>query len=155
MNNKTYQPKQKEVKREWRLVDAHGQILGRLATSVAMMLTGKNKVSYSAHMDCGDYVVVVNAKDIELTGKKIQQKKYYRHSGYPGGFKEIKLSKLIVERPAKVIELAVSGMVPDNRLKKPRLARLKVFSGTEHPYADKLKKQDLPANKAGDKKEIK
>lgn len=136
---KTYQPRQKDIKRNWHLMDAKGKVLGRLSTEVARFLTGKHKVNYSNHMDMGDYVVVLNAKDVILTGRKVSQKLYRRHSGYPGGFKEIKYAKMHDERPERVIELAVSGMLPDNRLKKKRQARLKVFAGNEYPYMDKFK----------------
>jgi large subunit ribosomal protein L13 len=140
MNAKTYQPKVKEIKRTWHLIDAKDQILGRLATKVATLLIGKHKADYSPHLDSGDFVVIVNAEKIELTGKKQMQKKYFRHSGYPGGFKEISFEKLFLENPQKVIELAVSGMLPDNRLKKIRLQRLKVFAKEEHPYSDMIQK---------------
>jgi large subunit ribosomal protein L13 len=140
MNAKTYQPKVKEIKRTWHLIDAKDQILGRLATKVATLLIGKHKADYSPHLDSGDFVVIVNAEKIELTGKKQMQKKYFRHSGYPGGFKEVSFEKLFLENPQKVIELAVSGMLPDNRLKKIRLQRLKVFAKEEHPYSDMIQK---------------
>jgi large subunit ribosomal protein L13 len=139
---KTYQPRKKDVKRNWHLIDAKNQILGRLATKIATYLTGKHKVNYSAHMDMGDYVVVINAKDIVLTGKKESQKVYRKHSGYPGGFKEIKFEKMQKENPERIIELSVSGMLPGNRLKRKRMARLKVFSEERHPYGDKLKIQN-------------
>jgi large subunit ribosomal protein L13 len=135
---KTHQPKVKEIKRAWHLIDAKGQILGRMATQVATFLIGKHKADYSAHLDCGDYVVVVNASKVELTGKKPIQKKYYSHSGYPGGFKEVSFEKLFSQRPEKVIEHAVSGMLPDNRLKKNRMKRLNVFAKNEHSYKDKF-----------------
>jgi len=135
---KTYQPKQKEVKREWHLMDADGKILGRISTEIALILTGKNKVKFSKHMDMGDYVVVINAKKVELTGNKPKDKVYRSHSGYPGGFKEVKLPKLMKENPARVIEHAVAGMLPDNRLRQSRLRRLKIFVDETHPYADKL-----------------
>lgn len=138
MNTKTYQPKVKEIKRAWHLIDAKDQVLGRLATKVATFLIGKHKADYSAHLDSGDYVVVVNASKVELTGKKPLQKKYYRHSGYPGGFKEVSFEKLFSQSPGKVIEYAVSGMLPDNRLKKDRMNRLKVFAKEENSYKDKF-----------------
>jgi len=125
---KTYQPKAKEVNRTWHQVDAKGQILGRLATQIATFLTGKHKVNYSSHLDSGDYVVVVNAGEIELTGRKKEQKLYRSHSGYPGGFKEVTFAKMNKEKPTEVIRHAVAGMLPDNRLKKDRLARLKIFA---------------------------
>src|SRR3989304_568810 len=138
MNAKTYQPKVKEMKRAWHLIDAKGQILGRLATKVATLLIGKHKADYSAHLDSGDYVVVVNAEKVELTGKKALQKKYYSHSGYPGGFKEVSFEKLFSEKPQRVIEHAVSGMLPDNRLKRSRMQRLKVFTKEQNPYRAKF-----------------
>ncbi|MBX4205594.1 50S ribosomal protein L13 [Candidatus Microgenomates bacterium] len=135
---KTYQPKKSEVIRAWHLIDAKDQILGRVATKIANLLTGKTKATYSAHMDSGDYVVVINAKEIKVTGNKENKKLYYRHSGYPGGFKEIKYSKLKKERPTRIVELAVKRMLADNRLRDKRLARLKIFAGETHPYANKL-----------------
>jgi len=138
MNAKTYQPKVKEMKRAWHLIDAKGQILGRLATKVATLLIGKHKADYSAHLDSGDYVVVINAEKIELTGKKALQKKYYSHSGYPGGFKEVSFEKLFSQKPERVIEHAVSGMLPDNRLKRSRMQRLKVFTKEQNPYRAKF-----------------
>lgn len=120
-------------------MDAKDQILGRFSTEVAKRLMGKNKSTYSAHMDSGDYVVVVNAKDIKVTGRKAEQKIYRGHSGYPGGLREVKYAKMIAERPENVIIHAVSGMLPDNRLKSKRLARLKVFAGGNHKFADKFK----------------
>lgn len=132
---KTYQPKAKEVKREWHLIDAKDRVLGRMATEIARLLMGKQKPGYSAHMDVGDNVVVINAKDIELTGKKRQQKVYRGHSGYPGGFREISFEKMISENPERVVELAVSGMLPDNRLKRKRMRRLRVFAKEKNPYS--------------------
>lgn len=129
---KTYQPKQKEIKRGRHLIDAKNKILGRMATEVAGLLMGKHKANYSAHLDSGDFVEVINAEKVELTGRKKQQKLYRRHSGYPGGFKEIKFAQMLKEHPERIIEHAVSGMLPDNRLKKDRLARLKVVVGKEN-----------------------
>jgi large subunit ribosomal protein L13 len=138
MNNKTYQPKPKEIKRDWYLVDAKDKILGRMASKIASLLVGKNKPGYAYHLDTGDYVVVVNAKKVRVTGRKAKQKTYRKHSGYPGGFKEVKFEKLIEEQPEKVIQFAVSGMLPDNRLKRGRINRLKIFADAKHPYEDKL-----------------
>ena len=135
---KTYQPKAKEIKRGWHLIDAKDQILGRLATKVADLLTGKEKVTFSKHMDMGDFVVVVNAEKIAVSGKKAQQKVYRGHSGYPGGFKEITFEKMKKEHPERIVEKAVDGMLPDNRLKRERMARLKVIVGTNNPYAVKF-----------------
>lgn len=139
MNKKTYQAKPSEVVRKWHLVDAKGEVLGRMASKIAKLLMGKHKKTYTQHIDTGDFVVVVNAKDIVLTGKKAKQKVYRSHSGYPGGFKEVKFEKLINEQPEKVVERAVSGMLPGNRLKDDRLRRLKVFAGEKHKYEDKFK----------------
>jgi large subunit ribosomal protein L13 len=138
MDTKTYQPKVKEIKRDWHLINAEDQVLGRLATKAATYLMGKHKADYSAHLDSGDFVVVINAKEVEISGKKAQQKKYFSHSGYPGGFKEVSFEKLFSQNPERVIELAVSGMLPDNRLKKARMERLKVFANEEHPFKDKI-----------------
>ncbi len=140
----TYQPKQKDIKRDWHLVDAKGQILGRMASAVVKYLTGKHKVNYVPHLDMGDYVVIINAEKIQVTGKKEKQKKYYRHSGYPGGFKEIAYGKLKKEQPEKIIQLAVKRMLQSNRLRDKRMSRLKVIAGSENPYKDKFKnKQSL------------
>ena len=136
---KTYQPKQKDIKRDWHLINADGQVLGRIATQISIYLMGKHKVSYSNHIDMGDFVVVVNAGKVRLTGAKLKQKVYQKHSGYPGGFKEVKIEKLMKEAPQKVIQYAVFGMLPDNRLKSGRLRRLRIFRGEKHPYEEKLK----------------
>lgn len=135
---KTYQPKQKEVKRAWHLIDAKGEILGRLASKVAMLLMGKQKSTYSAHMDSGDNVVVINAELVKTTGKKAEQKVYQSHSGYPGGFKEVSFAKMAKEHPARIIEIAVYGMLPDNRLQSGRMARLHVTKGEKHKYGNNL-----------------
>ncbi len=136
---RTYQPKANEVKRDWHLIDAKGQILGRMASGIVKFLMGKHKVTYAPHMDAGDYVVVINADKVEVSGKKEKQKVYYRHSGYPGGFKEVAYSKLKREQPAKIIQLAIKRMLPSNRLRDKRMARLKVVVGEKNPYADKFK----------------
>jgi len=136
---KTYQLKAKEVKRNWHLIDAKDAVLGRLATRAAALLMGKLKVDYSPHIESGDYVVVVNAEKVKVTGRKAQQKLYRSHSGYPGGFKEVTYAKMSEEHPERIIEHAVSGMLPDNRLKKARMAMLKVIVGEKNPYADKFK----------------
>ena len=139
---KTYHTKVKELKRSWNLLDAKGEMLGRLATKAATILMGKHKVTYSTHIDSGDYVVIVNSEKIKLSGKKASQKVYRSHSGYPGGFKEVSYAKLSKENPARVIELAISGMLPSNRLKRARLERLKVLVGVRNPYEDKFKEND-------------
>jgi len=135
---KTRSVKKSEIKRIWHLVDAKGQILGRLATKIASLLIGKNKPYFVPHLDCGDYVVVVNASQVKVSGRKAQQKKYYRYSGYPGGLKEITFSQQMVKDPTRIIWHAVAGMLPKNKLRDQRLARLKIFAGEEHPYKDKI-----------------
>jgi len=139
---KTYQPKAKEVTRYWHEIDAKDEILGRLSVKIAGLLTGKTKPNYSAHMDMGDYVVVINCEKIVVTGKKAEQKVYRGHSGYPGGFKQVTYEKMNKEHPERIIEHAVSGMLPDNRLKRDRMARLKVFKGPDNPYGDKIVKTE-------------
>lgn len=131
---KTFQPKQSEVKREWHLIDAKDEILGRLSTKIAELLTGKGKATYSRHMDSGDYVVVINAEKIMVTGRKASQKVYRTHSGYPSGFKEKSYDMVMRSHPERIIEHAVSGMIPDNRLKKERMLRLKVVAGDQNPF---------------------
>ena len=138
---KTYQPKAKDVKRGWHLVDAKDAVLGRLSTQVAIFLMGKHKPTYSNHMDMGDYVVVINASRIELTGKKPKQKVYRSHSGYPGGFKEVKFEKMIKEQPEKVIEHAVSGMLPKNKYRSDRLRRLYLYKDENHEFKNKFTKK--------------
>jgi len=137
--NKTYQPKEKEIKRAWHIIDAKGQVLGRLSTKIAGLLMGKGKATYAPHLDSGDFVVVTNAEKITVTGKKALQKVYRGHSGYPGGFKEVSFDKMLNEHPERIIEHAVNGMLPDNRLKKDRMARLKVVVGEDNPYEGKFK----------------
>ena len=131
---KTYSQKSSEIKRDWYLVDASKLPLGKTAVIIADKLMGKSKVTYTPHTDNGDYVVVINAKDIVVTGNKMVDKKYYRHSGYPGGLKELKLEEVIEKNPAKAIEHAVKGMLPKNKLAAGRLARLRVFDGAEHSH---------------------
>jgi large subunit ribosomal protein L13 len=135
MTTKTYSPKLAELTHEWYLIDAEGKTLGRLATLVATYLLGKHKPTYSPHLDGGDNIVVINAGKVAVTGSKLEDKKYYRHSGYPGGIKETSLSELLERNPALVIEKAVAGMLPKNRLQDDRLRRLKIYPGAEHPHA--------------------
>lgn len=130
----TYMAKPHEVERKWYTVDAAGQTLGRLASEVASILRGKFKPTYTPHVDTGDYVIVLNADQIQLTGKKWQQKKYYRHTGYPGGLKETTAQELLAKKPEKMIELAVKGMLPSNSLGRAQLKKLKVYAGSEHPH---------------------
>lgn len=136
--NKTFQPKEKEIKRSWQLIDANDQILGRLAAKIAGLLMGKGKVTYAPHIDSGDYVVVVNAEKVAVTGKKALQKVYRGHSGYPHGFKEVSFEKMHKEHPERIIEHAVGGMLPENRLKKERMARLKIVVGEANPFEEKF-----------------
>ena len=137
---KTFQPRQSEVKREWHLIDAKDEILGRLSTKIAELLTGKGKATYSRHMDSGDYVVVINAEKIMVTGRKASQKVYRTHSGYPSGFKEKSYDMVMRSHPERIIEHAVSGMIPDNRLKKERMLRLKVVAGDQNPFEKEFNK---------------
>ena len=132
---KTYSQKYSEINREWWLVDASSMPLGRLAVIIADKLMGKSKVTYTPHIDNGDYVVVINAKDLVVTGDKMVQKKYYRHSGYPGGIKELKLKEVIEKDPSRAIIEAVKGMLPKNKLAAERLKRLRVFADSEHAHA--------------------
>jgi len=131
-----------EVKREWHLIDAKDKILGRLSTEIALLLMGKSKPYFVKNLDCGDYVVVINAKDVKTTGKKEELKKYYRHSGYPGGFKAETLKDLRKRHPEGIIEHAVSGMVPQNKLRAQMLKRLYVFATEVHTYKDKFKSEN-------------
>lgn len=135
---KTFQPNINEIKRDWHLLDASQFSLGRVATAAAMFLMGKNKATYSPNIENGDNVVIVNAEKVKITGNKINYKKYRSHSGYPKGFKEVSMSKLFSERPDEVIRKAIVGMLPDNRLKKIRLARLTIVSGEKNPYKEKF-----------------
>lgn len=139
---KTYQPKQKEIKRNWHLIDAKGEILGRLSTKIAGTLMGKGKADYSTHMDMGDFVVVLNSEKIKVTGKKSSQKVYRRHSGYPGGLKEVSFEKMSKSHPERIIIHAVNGMLPDNRLKSERLKRLMVVVGDKNPYEKKFTSEE-------------
>lgn len=132
--NKTYVTKKDDGQKDWYVVDATGQTLGRLATQVARVLSGKHKPMYSPAVDIGDYVIVINADKIHVTGNKLDQKMYYRHSGYPGGLKETTLRKQLQQHPERVIEHAVRGMLPKNRLGRQMLKKLKVYAGPEHPH---------------------
>ena len=131
---KTYSQKSAEISREWWLVDASTLPLGKLAVVIADKLMGKSKVTYTPHIDNGDYVVVINAKDLKVTGNKLTDKKYYRHSGFPGGLKELSLEEVIEKEPSCAIKEAVKGMLPKNKLASERLARLRVFDGPEHTH---------------------
>ena len=131
---KTYAVKASEIERRWWLVDASDQTLGRLATRIATLLEGKHKAIYSPHMDTGDHVVVLNAAKIKVTGNKLTQKQYYRHSNYPGGLKQESLASLLERKPELVIERAVKGMLPQNRLGRAMFKKLKVYAGADHPH---------------------
>jgi large subunit ribosomal protein L13 len=131
----TYVTKPNDIKHDWYVVDAQGQTLGRLATRIAAVLKGKHKPIYSPSMDTGDYVVVINAKKIVATGRKLDEKMYYHHTGYPGGLRQINLRDQLAKHPERVISAAVRGMLPHNRLGRAMFKKLKVFAGAEHPHA--------------------
>lgn len=135
---RTIQPKQTNLKRDWHLVDANGKVLGRTATEIVKFLMGKHKKDYTPHVDMGDYVVVTNCEKIKVTGRKAEQKIYYSHSGYPGGFKKTSYRKMSEEKPARIIELAVKRMLPENRLRDVRMTRLKVLNGENNPFKAKF-----------------
>ncbi len=131
---KTYQPKAGEINRRWLLVDAQGQTLGRLASRVAMLLRGKEKPVFAPHLDVGDFVVIINAEKVTVTGRKLRQKVYHHHSQYPGGLKSTTLEKLLREKPEAVLEKAVRGMLPKNKLGDALFGKLKVYAGPTHPH---------------------
>ena len=131
---KTYVAKEAEIKRQWYVVDAEGQVLGRMATRIADVLRGKHKPCYTPNMDTGDFVIVINAEKVVVTGKKAQQKVYQRYSGYPGGLKEIKYAEMLKRHPERIILLAVKRMIPKNKLGRKVVKKLKVYSGQEHPH---------------------
>lgn len=141
VNSKTYSQKPSEITREWHLIDATELPLGRLSTVIAQLLTGKGKPTYTPHMDAGDYVVVINAKDVPVTGDKELQKIYYRHSGFPGGIKDARLEEVREKFPERIIEASVRGMLPKNKLQADRMARLKVFPGEEHAHTAQTPKK--------------
>jgi len=141
---KTYSLKESEMQRDWYVVDATGKTLGRLATEIAQVLRGKHKPCYTPHMDCGDFVIVVNADKIRVTGRKLDQKMYYRHSGYPGGLKSTTLRRQLETHPERVLEAAVRGMLPKNRLGRRMFKKLKVYASPTHPHeAQQPKPLDL------------
>ncbi|MBL7218172.1 MAG: 50S ribosomal protein L13 [Desulfobacteraceae bacterium] len=131
---KTFVAKEKEVKKNWYLVNAENKILGRLATQIAMRLRGKHKPIFTPHADTGDFIVVINAEKVSLTGKKWDKKIYYRHSGYVGGLKEISAKKLLEKKPEDVLRFAVRGMLPKNSLGRRQLKKLKIYTGSDHPH---------------------
>jgi large subunit ribosomal protein L13 len=131
---KTYAVKASEIERQWYLVDAQGKTLGRLASEIAKILRGKHKPTFTPHLDTGDYVVVVNAEKIHVTGNRLDEKRYYRYSGYPGGLKSVPLRELLEKHPTRAIRYAVKGMLPKNRLGRAMIKKLKVYAGSEHPH---------------------
>jgi large subunit ribosomal protein L13 len=145
LDMKTYNAKPGEIPRDWYVVDASGQTLGRLATAIADTLRGKNKPQFTPHVDTGDFVVVINAEKIAVTGNKLDQKQYYRHSGYPGGLKVRTLREQLERRPTEVLRKAVKGMLPRNRLSRQMINKLKIYAGPEHPHEAQQPKP-LPVN---------
>lgn len=135
---KTYMQKTAEVAHNWHLVDVKGKVLGRIATEIATKLMGKNKPTYTPHIDGGDYVIVINAAEVATTGTKVENKIYYKHSGHPGGLKQKTLGEMLVKFPTRVIEKAVYNMLPKNRLRQDRMKRLKIYAGAEHKHASQL-----------------
>jgi len=131
---KTFSAKPETVKRDWYVVDASGKTLGRLATEIARRLRGQHKPEYTPHVDTGDYIIVVNAGNVKVTGRKLQDKMYHRHTGYIGNLKSINLEKLLAEKPEKAIQFAVKGMMPKNPLGRAMFKKLRVFAGAEHPH---------------------
>jgi large subunit ribosomal protein L13 len=131
---KTYQAKKEELEYQWYLVNAEGKVLGRLATELAKILKGKNKPTYTPHLDTGDFVIVVNAGKVTLTGRKMKDKIYYHHTGYPGGIKEMNAEKLLAKKPTEMIRMAVKGMLPKNSLGRQMLRKLKIYGGPNHPH---------------------
>jgi large subunit ribosomal protein L13 len=131
---KTYQAKKEEIDHQWYVVNAEGKVLGRLATELVNILRGKNKPAFTPHTDTGDFVIVVNAEKVVLTGRKMKDKKYYHHTGYPGGIKEIRAEKLLDEKPTEMLRIAVKGMLPKNSLGRQMLRKLKIYAGPDHPH---------------------
>ena len=138
---RTFSAKTHEVKRDWYVVDASDRVLGRLASQVALRLRGKHKAEYTPHVDTGDYIIVTNAEKIRVTGQKAQKKIYYRHSEYPGGIKSESFEKLLARNPARILELAIKGMLPKNPLGREMFRKLKVYAGAEHPHTAQQPKE--------------
>ena len=151
---KTYSLKGGDIRKDWHVIDAEGQILGRLASHIAALLQGKHKPTYSPHLDMGDFVIVINATKVRVTGNKVEDKIYYRHTGYMGGLKETTLGEMLQKKPERVIELAVRGMLPRNKLARHLLGHLKVYAGPEHPHGAQVgasaKRQNAAAVAAGE-----
>jgi large subunit ribosomal protein L13 len=135
MITKTYMAKENEVAKKWYVVDAEGMVLGRLASEIARRLRGKHKAIFTPHNDTGDFIIVINAEKVHLTGRKMDQKMYYRHSGYIGGLKEVVAKTLLVRKPTEMLNLAVRGMLPKNTLGRRQLKKLKIYAGNEHPHS--------------------
>ena len=137
---KTVLAKTNEIPAQWHIVDAQGKVLGRLASAVAQLLIGKGKVLYSPHQLCGDFVVIINADKVRVTGRKLEQKVYYRHSGYPGGIRSRTAGELMATKPADVVRFAIKGMLPKNRLGMAMLRRVKIYAGSDHPHEAQIPK---------------
>ena len=131
---KTFTVKKEDIERKWYVVDADGQVLGRFASQIAHILRGKHKPIFTPHLDVGDHVIVINADKIQITGKKANQKKYYRYTGYPGGLRSMEYSRMIHEHPERVIKLAVRGMLPHNKLGRQMIKKLRIYPNAEHPH---------------------
>lgn len=136
---KTYTPKKNDTKQDWHVIDAGGEILGRVATKASSLLIGKHKASFTPNINVGDNVVIINAENVAVTGNKMANKIYYRHTGYPGGIKSLTLKQMMAKNPTKVIEKAVFGMLPKNKLRKQRMTHLHVYTGSEHPHEGQVK----------------
>jgi len=132
---KTYSPKASEITRTWHIIDATDIVLGRLASQTAILLRGKHKATYAPHMDGGDFVIIINAEKVALTGSKLANKKAYHHSGYPGGLREMGYEEMLAKHPTRAVEKAIRGMVPKNSLGRQQLTKLKVYAGASHPHA--------------------
>ena len=131
----TFSAKKEDINAQWHVVDANGQILGRLASKIATIIRGKHKPIFSPHMDTGDFVIVINAEKIRLTGKKMKEKKYYHHTGYPGGIREITAEKLLLKKPEEILKRALKGMLPKNSLGRQLLKKAKIYASSDHPHA--------------------
>ena len=147
---RTFSLKGGDITRDWLVIDAADQILGRMAARIARLLRGKHKPTYSPHLEMGDYVIVVNAARVRVSGRKLRDKVYYRHSGYPGGLKSVTLGKLMATKPTRVIEMAVRGMLPHNRLGRKLLGNLKVYAGPDHPHEAQVKGSQKGQEAAGE-----
>ncbi len=131
---KTYVPKEGEIQKKWHVIDASGEVLGRVAVEAAKLLRGKHKPQYTPFLDCGDHVVIINAAKVRVTGNKVDQKMYYRHSGYPGGLREMSYGQMAAKFPERALELAVKGMLPHNRLGRKIAGNFRVYAGSDHPH---------------------